>query len=219
MWGFPVFRCLPEFAETQIRWVSSAIQRSHLLSPPFPPPSIFPSIRVFSNESALRISSPKYWSFSFSVSPPSEYSGLISFRMDWWISLRRCHSWLGPSVETDQWEGNLSLFQTKWHLLNSTRCVCLFKVLCPGTSLVGLPTSLVQWLRIHLPMQGMRVQFLDGDLRPHMLQRNWSLHATTRESLHTTGQSLSATTKSQHSWKWKLNKNKLLCPLGQELLS
>ena len=46
-------------------------------------PSIFPSIRVFSNESALRIRWPKYWSFSFSISPSNEYSGLISFRMEW----------------------------------------------------------------------------------------------------------------------------------------
>ena len=47
------------------------------------PPSIFPSIRVFSNETVLHIRWPKYWSFSFSISPSSEYSGLISFRMDW----------------------------------------------------------------------------------------------------------------------------------------
>ena len=47
------------------------------------PPSIFPSIRIFSNESVLRIRWPKYWSFSFSISPSNEYSGLISFRMDW----------------------------------------------------------------------------------------------------------------------------------------
>jgi len=47
------------------------------------PPSIFPSIRVFSNESALCIRWPNYWSFSFSISPSNEYSGLISFRMDW----------------------------------------------------------------------------------------------------------------------------------------
>ena len=47
------------------------------------PPSIFPSIRVFSNKSALHIRWPKYWSFSFSISPSNEYSGLISFRMDW----------------------------------------------------------------------------------------------------------------------------------------
>ena len=46
-------------------------------------PSIFPSIRVFSNESALRIRWPKYWSFSFKISPSNEHSGLISFRMDW----------------------------------------------------------------------------------------------------------------------------------------
>ena len=51
-------------------------------------PSIFPSIRVFSNESALRIKWPKYLSFSFSTSPSNEYSGLISFRMDWLISLQ-----------------------------------------------------------------------------------------------------------------------------------
>ena len=47
------------------------------------PPSIFPSIRVFSNESALRIRQPKYWGFSFNINPSNEYSGLISFRMDW----------------------------------------------------------------------------------------------------------------------------------------
>ena len=47
------------------------------------PPSIFPSIKVFSNESVLRIRWSKYWSFSFSISPSNEYSGLISFRMDW----------------------------------------------------------------------------------------------------------------------------------------
>ena len=54
-----------------------------ILCPPFLPPSIFPSMRVFSNESVLRIRWPKYWSFSFSISPSNEYSGLISFRMDW----------------------------------------------------------------------------------------------------------------------------------------
>ena len=54
-----------------------------ILCHPLLPPSIFPSIRVFSNESALRIRWPKYWSFSFSISPSNEYSGLISFRMHW----------------------------------------------------------------------------------------------------------------------------------------
>ena len=54
-----------------------------LCHPLFLPPSIFPSIRIFSSESVLHIRWPKYWSFSFSISPSNEYSGLISFRMDW----------------------------------------------------------------------------------------------------------------------------------------
>ena len=60
-----------------------SVMPSNLCHPPLLPPSIFPSIRVFSNESALRIGWPKYWSFSFSVSPSNEYSRLLPFRMDW----------------------------------------------------------------------------------------------------------------------------------------
>ena len=65
--------------------IESVMSSNHLiLCCPLPlPPSIFPSTRVFSNESALPIRWPKYWSFSFSISPSNEYSGLISFRMDW----------------------------------------------------------------------------------------------------------------------------------------
>ena len=64
--------------------IESVIPSNHLiLCPPLLWPSIFPSIRVFSNESALRIRWLKYWSFSFSISPSNEYSGLIAFRMDW----------------------------------------------------------------------------------------------------------------------------------------
>ena len=65
--------------------IESVIPSNHLIlcHPLLLPPSIFPSIRVFSNESVLHIRWPKYWSFSFSISPSSEYSGLISFRMDW----------------------------------------------------------------------------------------------------------------------------------------
>ena len=80
--GLPVHHQLPEFTQTHIHGVSDAIQPSHPLSSPSLP-SIFPSIRVFSNESVLRIRWPKYWSFSFSTNPSNEYSGLISFRMDW----------------------------------------------------------------------------------------------------------------------------------------
>jgi len=65
--------------------IESVMPSNHLIlcHPIFLPPSIFPSIRVFSNESVLCIRWPKYWSFSFSISPSNEYSGLISFRMDW----------------------------------------------------------------------------------------------------------------------------------------
>ena len=65
--------------------IASVILSNHLIlcCPLLLPPSMFPSIRVFSNESVLHVRWPKYWSFSFSISPSNEYSGLISFRMDW----------------------------------------------------------------------------------------------------------------------------------------
>ena len=65
--------------------IESVMPSNHLIlcHPLLLPPSIFPSIRVFSNESVLRIRWPKYWSFTFSISPSNEYSGLISFRIDW----------------------------------------------------------------------------------------------------------------------------------------
>ena len=81
--GLPVHHQLPEFTQTHVHRVGDAIQPSHLLSSSSPLPTIFPSIRVFSNESVLHIRWPKYWSFSFSISPSNEYLGLISFRMDW----------------------------------------------------------------------------------------------------------------------------------------
>ena len=81
--GFPVLHYLPEFAQTHVHPVGDAIQPSHPLSPLLLPTSIFPSLRVFSSESVLCVRWPKYWSFNFSISPSNEYSGLISFRMDW----------------------------------------------------------------------------------------------------------------------------------------
>ena len=80
--GFPVHHQLLELTQTHVDQVGDAIQPS-ILCCPLLPPSIFPSIRVFSNESVLCIRWPKYWSFSFRISPSNEYSGLISFRMDW----------------------------------------------------------------------------------------------------------------------------------------
>ena len=81
--GLPVHHQLPEFIQTHIHRVGDAIQPSHPLSPLLLLSSIFPSIRVFSNESALHIRGPKNWSFSFNVSPSNEHPGLISFRMHW----------------------------------------------------------------------------------------------------------------------------------------
>ena len=81
--GFSVFHRLPEFAQTHIRWVSDAFQPSHPLPSPSPP-----ACNLSQNQglfkwvsSSLRVA--KYWSFSFSIRPSDEYSGLISFRMDW----------------------------------------------------------------------------------------------------------------------------------------
>ena len=81
--GLPVHHHLPEFTQTHVHRVSDAIQPSHpllslLLLSPIPP-----SIRIFSNESTLLMWWPKYWSFSFSISPSNEHLGLISFRMVW----------------------------------------------------------------------------------------------------------------------------------------
>ena len=81
--AFPVHHQLPELI--QLMSIESVMPSNHLIfcRPLLLQPSIFPSIRIFSSESVLCISWPKYWSFSFSISPSNEYSGLISFRIDW----------------------------------------------------------------------------------------------------------------------------------------
>ena len=81
--GLPVHHQLPEFTETHIHRVSDAFSHLILCRPLFLLPPIPPSIRVFSNESTLRMRWPKYWSFTFSIIPSKEIPGLISFRMDW----------------------------------------------------------------------------------------------------------------------------------------
>ena len=80
--GLPVHHQIQEFTETHVHWVGDIIQSSHLLLSPSPLPSVFPSIRVFSNESVIHIRWPKYCSFSFRISTSNEYSSLISFKMD-----------------------------------------------------------------------------------------------------------------------------------------
>ena len=81
--GLPVRHQLLEFTETHVHRVGDAIQPSHLCRPLLLLPLIPPSIRVFSNESTLRMKWPKDWSFTFSIIASKEIPGLISFRMDW----------------------------------------------------------------------------------------------------------------------------------------
>ena len=81
--GLPIHHQLPESTQTLAHWVRDAIQPSHPLSSPSSPAPIPPSIRVFANESILRMRWPKYWSFSFNISPSDEHPGLISFRVAW----------------------------------------------------------------------------------------------------------------------------------------
>ena len=81
--GLPVHPQLQEFTQTHVHLVGDAIQLSHPRCPLLLPPSIFTSIRVFSNESARLIRGPNYWSFSFNITPSKEHPLLISFRMDW----------------------------------------------------------------------------------------------------------------------------------------
>ena len=83
------------------------------------PPSIFPSIRVFSNESALRIRSPKYWSFSFNISPSNEHPGLISFRMDWLDLLARrlpSRVFSNTTVQKHQFFGAQLSLESNFHM-------------------------------------------------------------------------------------------------------
>ena len=84
MEGFPVHHQLPESTQTHVHWIDDAIQPSHpLLSLSSPAFNLSQNQGLLKNESVLRIRWPKYWSFSFSISPSNEYSGRISFRMDW----------------------------------------------------------------------------------------------------------------------------------------
>ena len=113
--------------QTHIHRVCDAIQASHPLSSPSPA-SIFPSIRVFSNESVLHIRWPRYWSFSFSISPSNERSGLISFRMDW-LDLLAVQGIL---------KSLLQLHSSKASVL---QCSAFFMVQLQAPASVGAPTK------------------------------------------------------------------------------
>ena len=86
--GLPVHHQLPEFTQTHVHRVGDVIQSSHHLSSPFPLAPNPSQHQVFSSESTLHMRWLKYWSFSFSIIPSKEHPGLISFRMDCWMSLQ-----------------------------------------------------------------------------------------------------------------------------------
>ena len=81
--GFPVHHQFPELGQTHVHWVGDAIQPSHPLSSPSPPALNLSQHQSFQMKSVICIRWPKYWSFSFNISPSKEHAGLISFRMDW----------------------------------------------------------------------------------------------------------------------------------------
>ena len=101
--GLPVYHQLQEFTQTHVCRVGDAIQPSHPLLSPSPLTPILPSIRIFSNESTLCMRWPKYWSFSFNISPSKEHSGLISLKMDW-LYIAYCHPAYLTSIQSTSWE-------------------------------------------------------------------------------------------------------------------
>ena len=112
----PVLHHLPELAQTQVHCISDAIQPS---CPLLLLLSVFPSIRVFSNESALCIRCPKYQSFSFSISPSNGYSGLLLFRIDWFdlFVVQRMHKSLSnTTVQKHQLYGSQPSLSSRSHI-------------------------------------------------------------------------------------------------------
>ena len=112
--GLPVPHHFSGFAQVHVQWIPDAVQTSH---PLLPSPSVFPSIRVFSNELALHIRWPKYWSFSFNISPSNEYSGWTFFRIDWLILLSKVLSrvFSSTTVQKHQFFGPLPSIHTNFY--------------------------------------------------------------------------------------------------------
>ena len=134
--GLHVHQQLPETTQTHFHCVSDAILLSYPLLSPSPLPSIFPSMRVFSNESALHIRWPNYSSFTFNTSPSNEHPGLISFRMDW-LDLLAVQGTLKSLFLDWQLISYMILYMFQCHSPKSARYSML------GASALGQPRGLV----------------------------------------------------------------------------
>ena len=104
--GFSVLRHLLEFAQTHVHRVGDAIQPSHLCHLLLLQPSVFLSIKVFSNEPVLHLRCPKYWSANVSISPYNEYSELISFRIDW-LDILAAQGTLKSLLQHHNWKASI----------------------------------------------------------------------------------------------------------------
>ena len=151
---------LPEFTQTHGHWVRDAIQLSHSLLSLLFLPSIFPSIRVFSNESALHIRWPKNWSFSFNISPTNEHPGLISFRMDW--------------LDLLAVQGTLkSLIQPQFRSINSSALSFFIVQLSHPYMTTGKTTALTRWTFVDKVMSLLSRMVITFLLRSKRLLISW----------------------------------------------
>ena len=144
--GLPVYHQLLEFTQTHVHRVGDAIQPSHLLSSSSPP-ALNQGIRVFSNESSLRLRWPKYWSFSFIISPSKEHPGPISFRMDW-VDLLAVQGTLESLLQYHSSKASILLCSAFFtvqlsHPYMTTGSNCFQKVICSASIITVLSWKVI----------------------------------------------------------------------------
>ena len=139
----PGHQQLPELTQTHVHWVSDAIQPSHPLLSPSPPAS---HLWVFSNESALWIRWPKYWSISFSISPSNEYSWLISFRMNW-LDLLAVQETLTSLLQHHSWHSDFFIVQLSQPYMTARKTTALTRWTFIGI-VMSLLFNMLSWLVI-----------------------------------------------------------------------
>ena len=151
--GFPVLHHLPELAQTHAHWLSDTSNHLILCHPLLLLPSIFPSIKAFSNELVPWIRWPKYWSFNFSINPSNEYSGLISFRIDSLQSKGLSRVFSNTTVQKHQF---FSAQPSLWSNAAAAKSLQSYPTLCnpidrtpPGSPVPGiLQARTLEWVAI-----------------------------------------------------------------------